>query len=179
VNHDLDMTQVPGIWLPLLQHLHPASFKALTHLSLGISTSLFKQGHWQGGLTILDPYLGLCDTPLANFVALETLEINLVFRGSLDVHVASSFGAQWGELCDVLTRRDAFPKLRRVGISTCVVAAGGPGIGANRPLANLFAETFDYIVRPQFRALEVLDSEGVLDFSFSVSVVTGERWLQS
>ncbi|TEB20437.1 hypothetical protein FA13DRAFT_1717702 [Coprinellus micaceus] len=80
------------------EHLHPASFKTLTHLSLGIGTSLFKQGHWQGGLTILDPYLGLCDTLLANFVALETLKINLVFQGSLDAHVASSFGAQWGEL---------------------------------------------------------------------------------
>ncbi|KAJ3509355.1 hypothetical protein NMY22_g16326 [Coprinellus aureogranulatus] len=167
------MFQLPQPWDPLLRQMHRSSYATLAHISLNITTSLYSHGLPQGGLTIFDPYLGLCDMPLKRLNALETVEINLVMQGSLDVHVPSSFGSQWGALNDALATRRTFPKLRKVDIVVNLRGIDGMGTATaldNRPLTNLFGSCFSHLMKPQFQALKDLHDEGILDFSFKVNV---------
>lgn len=179
VNRIIHAGQIPGAWVPPLQHLNTSSFATLTYIHLNIITILLKDQQAQGGLTISDPYLGLFDTPFEMFGVLEALTINFILQGSLDVHVGSAFGAQWGSLAHTLTRRGAFPKLKSVVIYVAIAASDGLGTASrreNRPLSNLFGECFLHLVKPQFQALEQLSSGGLLNFELNVGLIDGHSF---
>lgn len=174
--------QTSGARISFLHSLNSSSFATLAHISLTITMSAYP--HLlarQSEFTIQDPYLGLCEAPLSDLLALETLDVTLTLQGNFNFHIFN-FGGKWGVLCEILSAPGAHPKLKRVGISIGIrgIDAGRSrlAINSSHPATNLLARYFDHFVKPQFQALEVLRLEGALDFSFAVRVWDGSRLVQ-
>ncbi|KAJ3501337.1 hypothetical protein NMY22_g18964 [Coprinellus aureogranulatus] len=156
-----------------LKGLNASSLITITHLSIRLLVHI-DHPHF----AIRHPFCGLCkEESLLRLRMLQSFQISLILQGYFDVD-QSSFGDQWSQLSDVLTKPNAFAKLKEVGVIVMirVPPAGDEGsIGpASRRAAENFRNQLSTLVYPaQFQALEGRNAEGMFAFSFEIEISTG------
>jgi hypothetical protein len=164
---------------PLLQRLNPLSFATLSHLTYSLICELSAEA--ESDFQLEDPYYGLADT-LAGFTHLESLQINLAFYGQLGhVDGETSFGPQWGTICDTLASPGAFPTLKDVSVVIHVCTVDHESIGITpcwqfvdpQGPERFREQVFESVYPAQFQSLIELDAVGTMSFSFAVKLSTG------
>ncbi|KAJ3530697.1 hypothetical protein NMY22_g8467 [Coprinellus aureogranulatus] len=165
----IEQDQAP---LSPLQELNTSSFTTLTYLSIRLLIHL-NRPHF----AILHPYCGLCESSLPKLQALQSFCIQLILQGHFNVD-ESSFGTQWGQLPDALTKTGAFPHLKEVAVGVMIRVPLQEGDDDAYPPTKDAADDLRHrlaisVYPAQFQALEARNAEGSLTFTFEIEVSTG------
>ncbi|KAJ3502611.1 hypothetical protein NMY22_g18526 [Coprinellus aureogranulatus] len=160
-----------------LRSLNRSSLPTLSRLSYNIATRIAQNPDLERHIVLQDPYVGLCDMPLSDFMSLEHLQVGVHIKGWLGVRADAerSFGSQWGALSEALKIPGAFPNLQTVAVKIEVEAEYcdpqvHPELYRERgATAALFAACLSLAVKPQFRLVEEFCMARKIDFSFMPS----------
>jgi hypothetical protein len=157
-----------------LDELNPGSFTTLTHLTMNITINITRRD------ALIDhPYRSLpsCNA-LRQLNRLETLVLNIYFRGRLLVH-PSAFGSvsewdeatrladewrvvlwrirstsitQWTGIYDIVSNRDEFPVLKKFEVNIHTLAhCRAHDLEETRRMNGAFVSGFKWLVEPVMR----------------------------